>query len=308
MSRHAVSAVAVALLLAGCGSGASPTSTASPVIARVAARGIDQAQFDIRFQSALTSIRQAGGPAVNAAMTTDIRASVLRSLILDTVIAEEAATLGIEATAAQVQAQVSSEAQAAGGTSALEAELADAGGSITQLEDEIRASLNEQRLEDHFAKERAAEIEQQLAAGTSFPTVAQQFSDDTGTSTKGGDLGTIAVDQLGTYDPKFAAAVRTLAVGAYTTAPVHDAGGYDIVMVYAATPASRSVRHVLVAAPTPYTVTDRPAWFSEALFSTVAQLCQQNEIHVYLSNAGANPCSTATPSPAAATPGPTPTG
>jgi len=50
------------------------------------------------------------------------------------------------------------------------------------------------------------------------------------------------------------------------------------------------VRRILVYAGNPYTVTDRPNWFAESLFSAIAQLCQAKQIDVTLTNAGGNPC------------------
>jgi hypothetical protein len=309
-----VVAVVCLLFVTGCSS--SPTGSAtkpSPVIARVAGETITLAQFNIRFNSALVSIKQGGGPGNNASQTTQLRETILGSLIIDTVIREEATALGLEATPAQIQAQVAADATSDGGMSALETDLAGAGGSIAQLEDEIASDLNEQRLEDNFAKARAATIEQLLATGAKFSAAkfaatAKTYSDDTGTSAKGGDLGVLTTTQLTTYDPAFAAAVEGLAVGAYTTTPVHDAGGYDIVMLYSESSKGFGVRHILVYAGNPYNVMDRPNWFAESLFSQITTLCQQNKIEVTLTNAGGSPCSRAldTPSPAAATPTPSP--
>lgn len=272
------------------------------MVARVGGTSITQAAFDVRLQSTLTSIEQGGGSTSNAAMRTQVRATVLRSLILDAVIASEAAAGKFSATQAEVQAQVDADAKAVGGLTTLEAQLASAGGSLAQLEDEIRSQLNEQRLEDAFAKARAVQVEQQLAAGTPFATVAKQMSDDVNTTGNGGDLGVLTAAQLASHDAAFVAAVRSQPLNTYSPAPVHDAGGYDIIDVYARTPTSWSVRHILVAAPTPYTVTSRPAWFSEALFVTVAQLCGAGQIHVYINDTGADPCSgapsfAATPAP-----------
>jgi len=276
----------------------------SPVIARVASDTITLAQFNTRFESALTSIEQGGASASDPAQTTELRASVLRSLIVDTVIRQEATKLGLEATPAQIQAEVATDAQQAGGKNALETELAGAGGSIAQLEDEISADLNEQRLEDHFAQARVAMVEQTLASGANFIATAKQFSDDSGTSASGGDLGVLTAAQLKTYDPNFAAAVEALKVGAYTTTPVHDAGGYDILMLYSKTSKGWGVRHILIYAGNPYNVMDRPDWFTEALFSAIDQLCVANQISVTLTNAGGNPCTSPSPTPALATPSP----
>jgi hypothetical protein len=296
------------LLVTACSSNKAPTPTPpSPVIARVANDTITLAQFNVRYESTLVSIEQGGAPAQDPAQTTQLRETILRSLITDTIIKEEATGLGLEATPAEVQAQVASDAAGDGGMSALKTDLAGAGGSIAQLEDEISSDLNEQRLEDHFAQARAAMIEQTLASGTSFTATAKQFSDDTGTSAKGGDLGVLTATVLKTYDPAFAAAVEALKVGEYTKTPVHDAGGYDIVQLYSKSAAGYGVRHILVYAGNPYDVMDRPNWFVESLFEAISALCQKNQIEVSLTNAGGNPCTAPSPSPSpAATPSATP--
>ncbi len=307
--RRGVVAVASLLFVTSCSStNAGPATKPSPVIARVAGDAITLSEFNTRYNSALVSIEQGGGPANNATQTTQLRQTILGSLIIDTVIKQEATALGLEATPKQIQAQVASDATSDGGMSALKTDLAGAGGSIAQLEDEIASDLNEQRLEDNFAKARAATIEQILATGkfsaAKFIATAKTYSDDTGTNANGGDLGVLTKTQLTTYDPAFAAAVEGLAVGAYTTTPVHDAGGYDIVMLYSESSKGFGVRHILVYAGNPYNVMDRPDWFAESLFSQIATLCQQNKIDVTLTNAGGSPCTRAleTPSPAAATP------
>lgn len=263
---------------------------------------ISQAAFDIRMQSTSVAIQQAGGPSHNPSMDANLRATVLRSLILDAVIAQEAAVQGVAVTAAQVQKEINSDAQQIGGMNQLQTQLASAGGSMAQLQDEIRSRLNEQRLEDRFAQQRAAQVEQELHGGADFAQTAQTYSDDSGTASKGGDLGALTAQDLSSDDAAFAAAVRSLAVNAYTTSPVHDAGGYDIVQLYGRTATTWSVRHILISAPADYTVQNRPEWFAASLFETVAQDCQAGKVHVFLKNAGGDPCSSS-PSPS---PGPTP--
>ena len=301
----AASVALCAVVIAACASNQPAPVAPSPVIARVGTDPITLAEFNVRYQSACTSIKQGGGDCSGGAAVTQVRAAILRSLITDTVIREEATRLGLAATSKEVATEVATDAQQAGGTSALETELAGAGGSIAQLEDEISSSINEQRVEDVFAQQRAASIEQMLAAGASFIATAKTDSDDsgtTGTAAKGGDLGVLTAAQLKAYDPAFAAAVTSLAVGAYTRTPVHDAGGYDIVMVYSKTAKGWGVRHILIYAGNPYNVTDRPGWFTEELFNQVNQLCAANQIEVSLTNAGGNPCAAARPSPSPTSP------
>jgi len=300
--RLLAAAVALAVGVIACGSPPATSTVDTSPVARVGGEVITRALFDARLQSAQTTVQQAGGPPSNAAMEAQLRAGVLRSLILDTVIAQEAKAAGVAATEAEIDAQVAQAAQQAGGTPALQTALAGAGGSLLQLRDEIASQLNEQRLEDVFAKQRAEQVESQLASGASFASLVTSMSDDTGTNTKGGDLGALTAADLSADDPAFAAAVRGLSVGAFTRTAVHDSGGYDILLLYAKTPTTWSVRHILVAAPTPYTVKDRPQWFTGALFETVAQLCAANEVHVFITDAGANPCSGApTPAPSPGT-------
>ena len=300
--RAGAVAAACAVVVTGCSSPAH-TATPSPVIARVNGDTITLAQFNTRYESALTSIVQGGASAEDPAQTTQLRASVLRSLIVDTVIREEATKLGLEATPAEIQAEVATDASQAGGMSALETELAGAGGSIAQLDDEISSDLNEQQLEDHFAQARAAMVEQTLASGANFVATAKEFSDDTGTSASGGDLGVLTAAELTSYNPAFATAVESLTVGSYTKTPVHDAGGYDILMLYSKTAKGWGVRHILVYAGNPYSVMDRPDWFTEALFNAIDQLCEANEISVTLTNAGGNPCTSPSPTPSPAATG-----
>src|SRR6202050_1958894 len=128
--RGVVGALCV-LLVTACSSSKAPTPTPpSPVIARVANDTITLAQFNVRYESTLVSIEQGGAPAQDPAQTTQLRETILRSLITDTVIKEEATALGLEATPAEVQAQVASDAAGDGGMSALKTDLAGAGGSI----------------------------------------------------------------------------------------------------------------------------------------------------------------------------------
>jgi parvulin-like peptidyl-prolyl isomerase len=292
--------VVCALAVAACGSTPAAPAKPSPVIARVGNQNITLVQFNVRYQTTIVSIEQGGGPPENAGQTTALRADILRSLIIDTVIGEEASKFGLEATPAEIQSQVATDAQQAGGTAALKTELAGAGGSIAQLEDEITSDLNKQRVENLFAEERAVQVEKLLAAGANFATTAKTWSDDTGTNAKGGDLGALTTANLATYDAAFSTAVRTLAIGQYTTTPVHDAGGYDIVMLYAKSAKGWGVRHILIAAPTPYSVMDRPAWFGEVVFAAINQLCVAHQITVSLTNAGGNPCDAPSPSPSPA--------
>lgn len=299
-----------ALLVAGCGAASSTPLPSPSAVARVGSTTISASAFALRFTRALTLIRQAGGPAGNAAMTTGIRARVLRSLIIDAVIAQEAARDGVAATSADVDAAIAEDTRAAGGPSQLQSQLAALGESMDQLRDAVRSSLNEQRVEDLAARTRATEVEQQLSGGADFARLAGVYSDDSDTATKGGDLGVVPAATIRSGDSSYAQAVLALRPGQVTNPPVRDNQGYDIVQLTSLSPAGLALRHIIVHAPRPYTVKERPAWFTQALFGALQQDCSARLIQVYLQDTGPDPCAgvashpsspqgSASPSPAA---------
>jgi hypothetical protein len=249
--------------------------------------------------SALTAIQQGGGPQQGSsgygAMLSKLRADVLKSLILDSIIAQEAAYRHIAAGDSDVQRQVDADIKAAGGGAPLQTQLAEAGGSMAQLRDAIRSRINEQRLEDEFAKERAAAIEQRLSAGEDFAVLAKLLSDDETSRDKGGDMGTIADAQLDQGDKQFAAAVRALQPGQTASQPARDQAGYEILRVDAVSGGGYAVHRILVAAPQTYTVKERPNWFLQSLLDALAQYCSQGQLKVMVAGA-TQPCASSTPS------------
>jgi parvulin-like peptidyl-prolyl isomerase len=285
-----------AVVLVACGS-SSPTSSPAPQgpVARVGSQTIPASLFQLRLTSALAAVEQGGGPQQGSsgydAMLSSLRASVLKSLIIDSVIAQEAAFRHIAATDADVQAQLDQDVSAAGGMSPLQTQLAEAGGSLDQLRDEIRSRLNEQRLEDQFAKERAQAVLQQLQQGADFATLARQLSDDEGSSSKGGDMGVMSDTQLDALDKDFAAAVRALKPGQLVSAPVRDEQGYEIVRLDRVAAQGRALHRILVAAPRTYTVKERPTWFLQSLADAIAQYCSAGRLQVLIASAE-QPCAT----------------
>jgi parvulin-like peptidyl-prolyl isomerase len=287
--------------LAGC---ASQTSSSAPVnskvIAKVGSQTITEHELDIRLQSAETALSQAGSQTPKSSsdpMLEQLRADVLRSLISDAVITQEAAFRHLAVTDAQVNAEISSDQSAAGGASALQTQLAQAGGSLDQLKDEIRSRRNEQNLENYFAAQRANQALAALNAGTAFATVVQQYSDDTTSNSSGGDVGSVSLATLNASDPAFAKAVESLAVGQTSPAPVRDQAGYEILRLDAHSGSTWSLHRILVSAPQTYTVMSRPQWFAQSILDALAQLCSMNQVFVYVDKS-LQPCSApASPTP-----------
>lgn len=296
--------IAGALILSNHIRGGSDTGSPpqDPVVLEVGGDRVHQSVFDGRVGVALAAAQQGGSPQPGDAkyppFLSSIRARVMQSLIIDTVIAQEAHARGVGATEADVQKEITADTSIAGGPAQLETQLAEAGGSPAQLVDETRARLNEAQLEDLLAKERAATALAQVQSGQSFAAVAATYSDDDTSRPKGGDLGSLQLDQLKAGDSVFLATITALHPGEMTPAPVRDSAGYEILRVDAATAATRSVHRILVGAPQPYTVKERPDWFTQAVLLAVSQDCDAATIHVLIGNAG-QPCSAVSSSPAA---------
>ena len=310
MPRRLLAALVVALALAACGSPAqNPAPSPTGSVARVGTQSIARSLFELRLQSALTAVEQGGGPTPGGsgydAMLSKLRADVLKSLILDSIIAQEAEFRHVAVSDADVAKEVDADVQAAGGAQELQTQLAEAGGSMDQLRDAIRSRINEQRLEDAFARERAAAILQRLQSGEDFSVLAKLLSDDETSRDKGGDMGVLGDAQLSQGDQRFAEVVRALQPGTTTPQPVRDVAGYEIVRLDAVSAAGHAVHRILIAAPQTYTVKERPNWFLQSMLDALSQYCSQGRLTVTLSGA-AQPCATASPSgaasPGAATP------
>jgi len=310
MPRRLLWAPVTALLLAACGSnGSSPAPSPSGPVAKVGKQTIPRSLFDLRLGTALTSVEQGGGLTPGGsgynAMLSSLRADVLKSLILDSIIQQEDEYRHIAASDADVQREVDQDVKDAGGQPQLQTQLAEAGGSLDQLRDAIRSRLDEQRLEDEFAKERAAAIVQRLGNGEDFSVLAKLLSDDETSSAKGGDMGTLSDAQLDQGDKTFAATVRGLQPGKTTTQAVRDVAGYEIVRLDSVSAAGHAVHRILVAAPQTYTVKERPNWFLQSMLDALSQYCRQGTLTVTLPGA-AQPCATASPTAPAPTASPSP--
>ncbi|MGA8016799.1 MAG: SurA N-terminal domain-containing protein [Candidatus Dormiibacterota bacterium] len=313
MSAHraagwACIAAALTLSFAACGSTTTAPSTKGDV-ARVAGTVITQEQLDIRLQSALADISDAGGPTNNQGMLTAVTSTVIGSLIFDSVVAQEASRLHMAASSSQVADRIVQFTQDAGGTAQLQAQLAAAGQSMAGLRDEITSSINEENVESHFAQVRAAQVIQQLNQGATFASLESQYNDSPDTSSKAGQLGTLSAAQISSeLGSGVLSAVESTKAGEYTPSAVRNTSGYEIIQVEALTATTWTLREILIAAPQPYTVKERPDWFAEEVYYQIYQDCQAKEISVYGSYArvkGANPCTSGPPTGASPTVSPT---
>ncbi len=290
-------------MLVAC-SGTAAHSSQNSTVAIVGTQKITEQQFTLRKNAAILSIEQGGATISGSAgtqMVNQVSADVMQSLIIDAVIAGEDKLLGIEATSQQVQDQIAKDAQQVGGKKALEKQLAQGKSSMAELEDETRSSLNEERLVYYWAKEQAQAVATQLSQGTSFDTLASKWAqlDETQSNASSTALPSYTVQyspqQLATEGSQLSSAVDQLHIGQHTVSPIQTPQGYVFAELVGKQGSTVTLNEIVIAAPNPYTVQDRAAWFEGQIFSLIESACQDNIIHVYI-NAHIQPCS-GVPSP-----------
>lgn len=94
-----------------------------------------------------------------------------------------------------------------------------------------------------YAKERAEGLRKRLLEGADFSTLAQQYSDDPGSSGKGGELGFF---KRGKMVPEFEAAAFRLEKDSFSKV-VETAFGYHILQLIERRGGSVNIRHILIA-------------------------------------------------------------
>ncbi len=201
----------------------------------------------MRLQSTLTAVSQAGGPANNAGHD---RAGASVGA------AQPAHRHGHRPGGGggwrgrhrrRVQAQVDADAQTAGGQAQLQSQLASVGGSLDAAarRDPLIAQRAEARGRVRQAARHRDRAEAGLAAPPSPPWPRSTPMTPRPQRRAGSSVRCRAVQVQGD-DPAYAAAVLALKQGQHTDPPVHDAQGYDIVELTAATPTTLTLRHIIV--------------------------------------------------------------
>jgi parvulin-like peptidyl-prolyl isomerase len=252
-------ALAVALLLAGCGAAAGDPSVA----AAVDADEIPVDEVQRRFSQLEGNEQFAAQLAEDAdgAFRRDVQAQILTSLIHSEVLEDWAADLGIEATEEEVKAQRDDVVEQLGGEEAFQQALeqnglteADAEELLRQqvlqqeltqevagtpLTDEEIAAFYEENKETRFGgtatarhilvedEKTANDLRRRLEQGEDFAALAEEFSTDTGSGAQGGQLPPYSRGQTA---PEFDEVLFSAPVGELV-GPVQTQFGFHLVEV-----------------------------------------------------------------------------
>jgi hypothetical protein len=185
----------------------------------------------------------------------------IQQLIREEIIWQEADRRKIHVRDGQVDSRIARLRGQAGAT-AFDAALGRNGFTAASFRDYQRAFLTEVAVVKAMAHERAASADVALGHGASFTAEASQWSDDTGTRFRGGDVGWLKPTDL--PEPSLATAVALLPAGG-RTGIVSTGRGFVIATIFDRKGEQIHLAVILVLAPDAdlYTAESRPPWFEQ---------------------------------------------
>jgi parvulin-like peptidyl-prolyl isomerase len=202
----------------------------------------------------------------------------IQQLIREEIIRQEADRRKIQISDGQVDRRITHLREQAGAT-AFDAALARNGFTAASFRDYQRAFLTEVAVVKAMAHERAASAAVAVSQGASFIAEASQWSDDTGTRFRGGDVGWLKPTDL--PEPPLATAVGLLPTGG-RTGIVSTSRGFVIATVLDRRGEQVHLAVILVLAPDAdlYTTESRPPWFEQWVQDRRQSLARDGRIHV----------------------------
>ncbi len=287
--------LSAAVVWAGCGG--LPKSAVAEVNGKVITKeDLDNKIEDLKAQYG----SQGGFPQPGTAEYSQFEKQVVDELVTEQVIWFEADKMGLTVSEDDVNKQVDQIKQSTGGEQQFQQALAQQNMSLDRLKDNIRKGLlyqkvfnqitknapqvtdaqaqayyNQNQSDPQFQKPEtrhvrhilvadqatAQKIKAQLAAGADFTALAKQYSTDTSTKDKGGDLGDVPSQNSG-FDPAFEQAMDKLGPGQISD-PVHTQYGWHIIQVLSVEPAGKET-------------------FAQAKDQIKSQLTQNNQQQAFL--------------------------
>lgn len=234
--------------------GASTPATEEPLAARVNGTPIYLAVYENEVARRLQALRDQGfdlETPEGQVTVADVRSQALESLVEDKLTEQAAAEMGILVSDADVEAILQQDINNVGGQDAFNAWLASNGMTLDEhraaqrtamlnnaVRDRITANVPAETEQVHaryilvLTEEEANQVLNLLKAGGDFATLAQQYSKDSVTSVKGGDLDWFP--RSGLLDPALEEAAFALQPGQISNIVRSEFGGqvvYEIVQV-----------------------------------------------------------------------------
>jgi parvulin-like peptidyl-prolyl isomerase len=208
----------------------------------------------------------------------------IEQLVREEIIRQEAARRGIVISDKAVQSRISA-LQKRAGSSQFASALDRNGFTTESFFAYERALLTEVALLDAMAKERIASADGELKSGKAFGSVAAQWSDDTGTSSRNGEVGWLKPSDI--PEPELASAVSALSAGT-VSAIVRTNRGFTIATVLERRTDQVHLAVILVLAPSVdvFSPQGTPAWFTTFISDRESALQREGKVTVRVGSGG----------------------
>ena len=208
----------------------------------------------------------------------------IEQLVHEEIVRQEAEKRGIGVDDRAVDSRVKTLKTQAGATS-FDAALTRNGFTNDSFRSYQRALLTEVALLHAMAKDRADTAARELTGGQAFAAVAARWSDDSGTYTRGGDVGWLRPAEI--PEAPLAAAVQSLTAGS-VTGIIATNRGYVIASVLERRTDQVHLAVILVLAPAVdlYSPQGTPSWFTKFIDDRETALRRAGRIELKVGNAG----------------------
>jgi parvulin-like peptidyl-prolyl isomerase len=235
-----------------------------------------QARLEVsRHRDPFLGIREAiPSPAPSQRLET----FTIEQLVREEIVRQEAEKRHIAVSDHAVQSRIDG-LQGHAGAAPFKAALQRNGFTSDSYRADQHALLTEVALLQAMAKDRADSAAGDLKTGDTFTAVAARWSDDSGTSARGGDAGWLRPADI--PEPALAAAVQSMVAGS-TTGIIRTNRGYAIATVLERRADQVPLAAILVLAPPVdlYSPQGTPAWFTKFIDDRDAALRRAGRIEL----------------------------
>jgi parvulin-like peptidyl-prolyl isomerase len=264
--------------LAACSAPGVSLPFSEPAAAVVDGHTISMKAYQARLEVSRHRDPFAGIPEAVPSPATAQRLQIftIDQLVREEIVRQEAEKRGISVRDGALDSRITT-LKAQAGTTTFSATLQRNGFTSDSFRTYQRALLIEVALLHAMAKDRADSAARELNAGQPFASVAASWSDDSGTSTRGGEVGWLRPDQI--PEAPLAAAVQSLAAG--NVSPIIPTNrGYVIATVLERRTDQVHLAVILVLAPAVdlFSPQGTPSWFTKFVDDREAALQRAGRI------------------------------
>jgi parvulin-like peptidyl-prolyl isomerase len=276
--RRGVLLLVIGGALSACTAPAASLPFSEPAAAVVDGHTISMKSYQARLEVSRHRDPFSGIPEAipSPTPTQRLETFTIEQLVREEIVRQEAEKRGISVSNGALDSRITT-LKVTSGTTSFNAALQRNGFTSDSFRSYQRALVVEVALLHAMAKDRADSAARELSAGQTFATVAARWSDDSGTSTRGGDAGWLRPADI--PEAPLAAAVQSLAAGS-VTGIIPTNRGYTIASVLERRSDQVHLAVILVLAPAVdlYSPQGTPSWFTKFIDDREAALRRAGRI------------------------------